>query len=110
MANIRTGCAPERPGESTAHISTAAGSAVDRQTKIKMTTSCCLVHVEEEEAASCPDLTVLLQQDDCTVVNLKLTVVLQTPHLCDNTGSRDQSHTQINGYPALLRVEALTSM
>lgn len=67
---------------------------MDRQTNVKITTSCCLVHVEEEEAASCPDLTVLLQKDDHTVVNLKLTVVLQTPHLCDNTGSHDQFHTQ----------------
>lgn len=49
---------------------------------------------EEAAAASCPDLAVLLQQDDRAVVNLKLTVVLQTPHLCDSAGSCDQLHAQ----------------
>lgn len=41
----------------------------------------CLPYRAVEDAASCSDLTVLFEQDNCPVVNLKLAMVLQTSHL-----------------------------
>lgn len=74
-----TGRAPGRPGESAARISTVAGSAVGRGEEGVRAVR--LPQGAVEEVASCSDLTVLFEQNHCPVVDLKLTMVLQTSHL-----------------------------
>lgn len=74
-----TGRAPGHPGESAARISTVAGSAVGRGGGGVRALRLPLGAVKE--VASCSDLAVLFEQNHCPVVDLKLTVVLQTSHL-----------------------------
>lgn len=77
VSELMTGRAPGHPGESAARISTVAGSAVGRGGVRALR----LPQGAVKEVASCSDLAVLFEQNHCPVVDLKLTVVLQTSHL-----------------------------
>lgn len=52
---------------------------LQRDAGVRMTTSC--MTSVQEAATSCTDLTVFLQQDHCSVIDLELAMILETPHL-----------------------------
>lgn len=103
-----TGRAPGRPGESAARISTVAGSAVGRGEEGVRAVR--LPQGAVEEVASCSDLTVLFEQNHCPVVDLKLTMVLQTSHLEGEMTSSPGDRRREKNDHGWVRLEAGTDL